>query len=67
MDQEMVSLALGADLDNISSEEFLDFLDRSNCRSHVTPFNVYGIILELSQQELVQKPHLMVSMWYYRA
>jgi len=64
MDQEMVSLALGADLDNISSEEFLD---RSNCRSHVTPFNVYGIILELSQQELVQKPHLMVSMWYYRA
>ena len=63
MDHEMVNSALQADFDTIRSDEFLDFLDRFNCRSHVTPLNVYGIILELSQQELVQKPYLMVSVW----
>ena len=59
----MVNEALKANENVISSDEFLDFLDQFNCRSRVTPLNVYGIILELAQQELIQKPYLMVSVW----
>lgn len=44
-------------------EEFHDFLERFNCRSHVKKENVTRVILEIARQELVQKPHLMVAAW----
>ena len=27
------------------------------------PLNVYGVVFELAQQELIQKPYLMISTW----
>ena len=42
---------------------FLDTMERLNCRSQVHPLNVYGVILELAKQELIQKPYIMVCSW----
>ena len=49
--------------DIFDDDEFIDILDRFNCRSRVCQLNVYGVILEIAKQELVQKPYLMVSTW----
>ena len=45
--------------DMYEDENLLEFLDRFNCRSRVHPLNVYGVVLELAQQEPIQKPYLM--------
>ena len=42
-------------------DEFTDFLDRFQCRRVVSNENVNKIILEISKQELIQKPHLMIA------
>lgn len=42
-------------------DEFTDFLERFKCRRVVTTENLSQVILEISKQELVQKPHLMMS------
>ncbi|PFX15053.1 hypothetical protein AWC38_SpisGene20754 [Stylophora pistillata] len=42
-------------------DEFTDFLERFKCRRVVTTENLSQVILEISKQELVQKPHLMIS------
>ena len=42
-------------------DEFTDFLERFKCRRVVTTENLNQVILEISKQELVQKPHLMIS------
>ena len=46
-------------------DDFLDILDRFNCKSRVTIMNVYGVILEIAKQELelVQKPYIMLCSW----
>lgn len=50
--------------DNIEGqEEFLDFLERFKCRTVVKKENINTIITEIGQQELMQKPHLMVATW----
>ena len=41
--------------------EFTDFLGTFKCRKVVTTKNLSQVILEISKQELVQKPHLMIS------
>ena len=46
--------------DAYTEEEFLDTMERLNCRSQVHPLNVYSVILQLLKQELIQKPYLMV-------
>ena len=43
------------------ADEFTDFLERFKCRRMVTTENLSHAILEISKQELVQKPHLMIS------
>ena len=35
--------------------DFLNILDRFNCKSRVTIMNIYGVILKIAKQELVQK------------
>ena len=61
MEKTVVDMALKETVTSIyGEEEFLDILDRFNCRSNVTTFNVYGVILEIAQQELIQKPYLML-------
>ena len=42
-------------------DELTDFLGRFKCRRVVTTENLSQVILEISKQELVQKPHLMIS------
>ena len=49
--------------DVYTEEKFLDTMERLNCRSQVHPLNVYGVILELAKQELIQKPYIMVCSW----
>ena len=49
--------------DIYEDEDFLELLDRFNCQSRVHPLNVNGVVLELAQQELIQKPYLMVCTW----
>ena len=46
--------------DIYTDDEFLDTLDRFDCRSRVHPINVYSVILEIAKQELIQKPYVMV-------
>ena len=48
--------------DNVEDEEeFFDFLERFKCRAVVNKENITTIMIEIGQQELMQKPHLMVS------
>ena len=63
MDCSMFKEALKTTTTIYDDEEFIELLDRYNCRSKVHALNVYGIILELAQQELIQKPFLMVCSW----
>jgi hypothetical protein len=44
-------------------EEFFDFLERFKCRAVVNKENITTIMIEIGQQELKQKPHLMVATW----
>ena len=44
-------------------EDFLELLGHFNCRSRVRPLNAYGVVLELTQHELIQKPYLMTCTW----
>ena len=46
--------------DLYTEEEFLDTMERLNCRSQVHPLNACNVKLELAKQELVQKPYIMV-------
>ena len=45
------------------NDDFLDIIDRFNCKSRVTIMNVYGAIPEIAKQELVQKPYIMLCSW----
>ena len=49
--------------DIYEDEDFLELLDRLNCRSRVHLLNVYRVVLALAQQELIQKPYLIVCTW----
>ena len=44
-------------------EDFLELLNRFSCRPRVNSLNIYGVVLELSQQGLIQKPYLVVCTW----
>ena len=48
------------------SDEFIEIMEQFKCRSLVNKNNVKEIIVELSKQELYQKPHLMASCWKSR-
>ena len=44
-------------------DDSLDILDQFNCKSRVFIMNVYGVILEIAKQELVQKSYIMLYSW----
>ena len=52
-----------ANNDDFLGDEFLDFLDQFKCRTKVSKENVHEVIAEIARQEVIQKPHLMVSCW----
>ena len=39
-------------------------MERFNCRAAVTSQNVRKVLLEIANQELIQKPHVMISTWH---
>ena len=45
------------------NEELLEFLERFNCRTAVTPQNPRKVPLEIANQELIQKSQVMISTW----
>ena len=49
--------------DVCTEEEFMDTMERLNCRSQVHPCKVYSVILELVKVELIQKSYIMVYSW----
>ena len=38
-------------------------MERFNCRTAVTAQNLRKVLLEIANQELIQKPHVMISTW----
>ena len=63
VEEELVSNFLGkADFAD-ENDEFFDFLERFNCRSQVSPENFKKVLVEIANQELIQKPHVMVATW----
>lgn len=45
------------------NDELLEFLERFNCRSAVSSENLRKLLIEIANQELIQKPHVMISTW----
>ena len=45
------------------SDDFIEIMEQFKCRFLVSKNNVKEVIVELSKQELYQKPHLMASRW----
>ena len=62
-EEEMIKAVIENNSFSEDKDEFDDFLERFQCRSFVKEENLYRIILEIAKQELIQKPHLMISSW----
>ena len=63
MELEIVEAALRRTPPQVyDDDDFLDVLDRFNCKSRVTSMNVYGVILDTAKQELVQKPYIYFAL-----
>ena len=44
---------------------FLDFLNQLKCRTKVLKENVHEVIVEIARQEVIQKPHLMATCFFF--
>lgn len=63
VEEELVTNFLGkADFAD-ENDDLFDFLERFNCRSQVSPENIKKVLVEIANQELIQKPHVMVATW----
>ena len=51
------------DVNLFESEEVIEFLECLNCRTVLTQTNCKNVITEIAKQELIQKPHIMLSTW----
>ena len=56
-------LANNDDPHELQSDEVVDFLECFNCRTVLNKDNCQIVITELAKQELIQKPHIMLSCW----
>ena len=45
------------------NDELFDFLERFNCRTTVNEGNLRKVLIEIANQELIQKPHVMIATW----
>ena len=60
----MIEEALKCESEDVYfSDEFIEIMEQFKCRSLVNKNNVKEVIVELSKQELYQKPHLTASCW----
>ena len=64
-EEKLVENCLSADRDEneLQSEEVVDFLECFNCRTVLNEVNCQRVITEIAKQELIQKPHIMLSTW----
>ena len=63
-ERSVIEEALKCDLEDVYfSDEFIEIMEQFKCRSLFSKNNVKEVIVELSKQELYQKPHLMASCW----
>lgn len=62
-EEELIKDYLGKSKFPEDNDELFDFLERFNCRSLVNESNLRKVLLEIANQELVQKPHVMLATW----
>ena len=62
-EEELVEHCISPDVDKLQNDEIIDFLERFNCRSVLNESNCLKVITEIGKQELIQKPHIMLSTW----
>lgn len=62
MESKIVEIALRGTSPHIyEDDDFLDILGRFDSKSRVFVINLYGVILEIAKQVLVQKPYTICS------
>ena len=62
-EEELVEQCLSPDMHEFDSKEIEDFLEQFNCRTVLNENNCQKVITEIAKQELIQKPHIMLSTW----
>ena len=63
VEEDIVKEYLEKDCLPDDNDELLEFLERFNCRSAVSSENLRKLVIEITNQELIQKPHVMISIW----
>ena len=63
VEEELVANFLGKGYFTDDNDELFDFLEKFNCRSQFNPENIKKVLVEIANQELIQKPHVIVANW----
>ena len=63
VDEQLVTNFLGKADFTDENDELSEFLEIFNCRSQVSPENIKKVLVEIANQELIQKPHVIVATW----
>ena len=63
VEEDLVKEYLEKDCPPDDNDELLEFLERFSCRSAVRSENLRKLLIKIVNQELVQKPHVMISIW----
>ena len=66
VEEDLVKEYLEKDCLRDDNDELLEFLERFNCRSAVSSENLRKLLIEIANQELIQKPQVMISPWQPR-
>ena len=63
VEEDLVKEYLEKDYLPNDNDELLEFLERFNCRSAVSSENLWKLLIEIANQELTEKPHVVISTW----
>lgn len=63
IEEELVNEYLSKTSFPDENDELFDFLERFNCRTTVNEGNLRKVLIEIANQELIQKPHVMIATW----
>ena len=63
VEEDLVKENLEKDCLPDDNDELLEFWERFNCKSAVSSENLRKLLIEIANQELIQKPHVMISTW----
>ena len=61
MEEDLVKEYLEKDCLPDDNDELHEFSERFNCRSPVNSKNLRKLLIEIGNQDLIQKPHDMIS------